>query len=176
MPQARDLQGSARSRAAAAPREQTASANGDAAYAVLSVVRPLYQASARAVDVWLRGTGLTAGSRAVLELLLEQGPMTVPTIAREFGITRQSVQALVDATAARGLVTMADNPQHRRSHLVAVTDVGRRTFGETHRRELANLDRVTADLDPADLAVCARVLADLTDRVRRLHDHEQELP
>jgi DNA-binding MarR family transcriptional regulator len=152
-----------------------ASGPGDAAYDVLSVVRPLYQASAKAVDVWLRGTGMTVGLRAVLELLLAHGPMTVPGIAREFAVTRQSVQALVDAGAAHDFLVLADNPQHRRSHLVTVTELGRRAFADVHRRELANLDRVTADLDSADLALCARVLADLTERVRRLHVLDQEL-
>jgi DNA-binding MarR family transcriptional regulator len=149
---------------------------GAASYDVLSVVRPLYQASARAVDVWLRDTGLTVGLRAVLELLLDRGPMTVPQIAREFAVTRQSVQALVDAGAARSFVALAENPQHRRSHFVTVTELGRDAFADVHRRELANLDRVAADLDPADLALCARVLTDLTERVRRLHDPDQELP
>jgi DNA-binding MarR family transcriptional regulator len=153
-------------------RGSAAPGPGDAAYEVLSVVRPLYQASAKAVDVWLRGTGLTVGLRAVLELLIARGPMTVPSIAREFAVTRQSVQALVDAGAARDLVELADNPQHRRSHLVTVTESGRRAFDDVHRTELANLDRVTADLDHADLARCAQVLSDLTERVRRLHDQE----
>jgi DNA-binding MarR family transcriptional regulator len=159
-----------------APKQSkaVAPAPGDAAYEVLSVVRPLYQASARAVDVWLRGTGLTVGLRAVLELLLARGAMTVPQIARDFAVTRQSVQALVDAGAARGLLELTDNPQHRRSHLVTVTEQGRRAFADVHRRELANLDRVAADLDLAELALCARVLADLTERVRLLHDHDQE--
>ena len=148
--------------------------SGSAAYAVLGAVRPLYQASARAVDVWLTGTGLTVGLRAVLELLLARGPLTVPQLAREFAVTRQSMQALVDLGAGRGLVETTENPQHRRSRLVAVTDQGRAAFEGVHRQELANLARVTADLDPVDLALCARVLGDLTERVRRLHDHDQE--
>jgi DNA-binding MarR family transcriptional regulator len=147
-----------------------------AAYRVLSGVRPLYQASARAVDEALRSTGLTVPVRAVLELLIARGPLTVPQVARDFGVTRQSVQALVDAGAARGLVELQDNPQHRRSRLVTVTDHGRRSFAEVHQRELENLDAVTADLDPDELALCARVLDVLTERVRRLHnDHDQEL-
>lgn len=102
--------------------------------------------------------------------------MTVPQIARDFGVTRQSVQALVDPGAASGLVELTDNPQHRRSRFVDVTEHGRQTFADVHRRELANLDRVTADLDPGELALCARVLAALTERLRRLHDDDQELP
>lgn len=148
---------------------------GDAAYRVLSRLRPLYQASGRAVDQSLRGTEVTVPLRAVLELLLDRGPMTVPQVARDFGVTRQSVQALVDTGAARALLELRDNPQHRRSRLVRVTEHGRRTFAEVHRRELMDLDGVTADLNTDDLALCAQVLAVLTDRVRRLHDQDQEL-
>jgi len=147
---------------------------GDAVYQVLARVRPLYQASGRAVDRTLRGTDLTVPLRAVLELLLDRGAMTVPQLAREFGVTRQSVQALVDAGVARGLVGLQDNPQHRRSRVVTATEHGRQAFTEVHRRELAALDRVTADLDAEDLARCARVLAVLTDRIRQLPDHDQE--
>ena len=147
---------------------------GAVAYQVLAQVRPLYQASGRAVDRALRGTDLTTPLRAVLELLLDRGPMTVPQLAREFGVTRQSVQALVGAGATRGLLDFEVNPQHRRSRFVAVTEHGHRTFTEVHRRELAALDQVTADLDAQDLARCARVLAVLTDRIRQLPDHDQE--
>jgi DNA-binding MarR family transcriptional regulator len=130
------------------------------------------------VEQALVGTGLTVPLRAVLEVLLGRGPMTVPRIAGEFGVRRQSVQALVDDGVAGGLLELVDNPEHLRSRLVAVTDQGRRTFADVHRRELGNLERVTADLeadglDEDDLALCARVLAALTERVRRLHQHDQ---
>ena len=147
---------------------------GAVAYQVLAQVRPLYQASGRAVDRTLHGTDLTTPLRAVLELLLDREPMTVPQLAREFAVTRQSVQALVDAGVARGLLDLEVNPQHRRSRFVAVTTRGRQVFTEVHRRELAALDLVTADLDADDLARCARVLAVLTDRIRQLPDHDQE--
>jgi DNA-binding MarR family transcriptional regulator len=150
------------------------SRTGRTAYRVLMQVRPLYQASGRAVEHALQGTDVTVPLRALLELVLDRGAMTVPQIARDFGITRQSVQALVDSGASRGLVEFEDNPQHRRSRFVKATELGRRTFTEVHRRELENLDRVTADLDPDDLARCARVLAVLTDRIRQLHHQSQE--
>jgi DNA-binding MarR family transcriptional regulator len=148
---------------------------GVAAYRVLSRLRPLYQSSGRAVDQALRGTGMTVPLRALLELLIDRGPMTVPEVASDFGVTRQSVQALVDVGAARGLLELKDNPRHKRSRYVSATEPGLRAFTEVHRRELDNLARVTADLDIGDLALCARVLAALTDRVRALHDQDQEL-
>ena len=152
--------------------------SGAPAYEVLLQVRPLYQASERAVGHALHGTDLTVPLRAVLELLVHRGAMTVPQLAREFGVTRQSVQALVDAGATRGLLGFEDNPGHRRSRLVTTTARGERTFTEAHRRELAELDRVAADLDADDLARCALVLAALTERIRRIpaHDQDQESP
>lgn len=145
-------------------------------YEVLAHLRPLYQASEHAVAGALRGTGLTVPLRAVLELLLRRGPMTVPEVAREFGVTRQSIQALVDSGADLGVLAFEDNPRHRRSRNVAATRHGEQTFAEVHRRELANLDRVAGDLSADDLAACARVLAVLTDRIRQIPapDHEQE--
>ena len=147
------------------------------AYQVLLQLRPLYQASEQAVAGALRGTDLTVPLRAVLELVVGRGPMTVPEVAREFGVTRQSVQALVDSGAALGLLAFEDNPRHRRSRFVAATRHGEQTFAAVHRRELANLDRVAGDLDADDLATCARVLSVLTDRVRQIpdpDDHDQE--
>lgn len=154
------------------------SRSGEAAYQVLSQLRPLYQASERAVNQSLAGTDLTVALRAVLELLSGHGPLTVPQVAQDFNVTRQSIQALVDTGAAQGLFELKDNPRHRRSRHVTVTDHGRRTFADVHRSELTNLGRVTADLDPDELAQCARVLAVLTERVRRLHDrdHAADLP
>ncbi len=144
------------------------------AYEVLVQLRPLYQASGQAVARALRGTGLTVPLRAVLELVVRRGPMTVPEVAREFGVTRQSVQALVDSGADLGLLSLQDNPRHRRSRYVAATRHGEQVFAAVHDRELSNLARVAGDLDADDLARCARVLAVLTDRIRQIPDHDQE--
>lgn len=144
------------------------------AYEVLLRVRPLYQAAERAVDDALRDSGLTVPLRAVLELVLTRGRLTVPQVAREFGVTRQSIQALVDTGVALGLLGFEDNPQHRRSRFVTATEHGEQTFAAVHRRELANLERVAADLDVDDLVRCAGVLADLTDRIRQIPAFDQE--
>ena len=55
---------------------------------------------ARAVGHALHGTDLTVPLRAVLELVVSRGPLTVPQLAREFGVTRQSVQVLVASHCA----------------------------------------------------------------------------
>ena len=71
-----------------------------------------------------RPVGLTAAWWQVLGAVLP-APLSVAGIAREMGITRQSVQRIADLLVDRGLVEYRDNPAHRRAKLVAPTDAGR---------------------------------------------------
>ena len=67
--------------------------------------------------------GLTATRWQVLGAVLSE-PLSVSDIAREMGITRQSVQRTADLLAEQGLVTFRDNPAHRRAKLVDITEAG----------------------------------------------------
>jgi DNA-binding MarR family transcriptional regulator len=140
----------------------------EAAYAVLRHVRPLHQYSARAVADLLEGTELTLPLRAILVLLLEGGPQTVPDLGRELLVTRQGVQKVVDDGVRLGHLELRDNPAHARSRLVALTGHGRTVLADLQRAEAANLEAATTGIDPEDLARCAEVLARLTDGVRRI--------
>lgn len=61
---------------------------------------------------------------------IETSSLTVPQIGRRLGVTRQSVQRLANELASEGLVTFADNPDHRTSPLVQLTDHGRAVLDE----------------------------------------------
>lgn len=50
------------------------------------------------------------------------GSLTVPQIGRRLGVTRQNIQRLANELAADGIVVFADNPDHRTSPLVQLTD------------------------------------------------------
>ncbi|WP_157087188.1 MarR family winged helix-turn-helix transcriptional regulator [Piscicoccus intestinalis] len=139
-------------------------------YEVLRHIRPVHQYSAHAVTDALRDRNVTMPMRAVLERLRDAGPQTVPQIGRSLWITRQGIQAIVDEARHLGYVETRPNPQHRRSHLVALTDSGRAAFDALHAAELTRLDAIAARLDPADIEACVRVLARLTDGLRAMVD------
>ncbi len=71
-----------------------------------------------------RPAGLTATLWQVLGAV-HDGPLPVSAIAREMGITRQSVQRTADLLVERGLAEYRDNPAHRRAKLVVLTVAGR---------------------------------------------------
>ena len=136
--------------------------HGRAAYAVLREVRPLHLQAARAVTSALQGEPLTMAIRALLERLDDEGPQTVPQIARWLDVSRQAVQRVVDDARALGYIEVQGNPLHRRSHLVALTTQGADAFRRLHTGELVALAGAAADIDPADLLTCAAVLERLT--------------
>jgi len=93
--------------------------------------------------------GLTAAWWQVLGAVLP-APLPVAGIAREMGITRQSVQRIADLLVDRGLAEYRDNPAHRRAKLLVATEEGR---AAVHR------------IDPAH-SVAARALARSVGRER----------
>ncbi|MDQ8044834.1 MAG: helix-turn-helix domain-containing protein [Solirubrobacteraceae bacterium] len=67
--------------------------------------------------------GITAAWWQVLGGVLD-GPLTVAGIARRMGMSRQGVQRVADLLVDRGLAEYRDNPDHRRSRLLACTEAG----------------------------------------------------
>ena len=70
-----------------------------------------------------RPAGLTAAWWQVLGTVLRE-PQPVAHIAREMGITRQSVQRVADILVDRGLAEYLPNPAHRRAKLLRPTQAG----------------------------------------------------
>lgn len=145
-------------------------------YAVLQRIRPVHELSTRAVGTALEGTDLTVPLRAVLDRLYVEGPQTVPAIARSLYVTRQGIQSLVDRAKELGLAETRSNPEHRRSHLVALTDEGRRQFTALHDAELDRLSSLADGLTATDLEACIRVLDHLVSGLEQMTITERKDP
>ncbi|MEV6551133.1 MarR family transcriptional regulator [Streptomyces sp. NPDC051597] len=126
--------------------------------AVFALVGPLYRRVQRQIEQDAP-PGLSVGVRAVLALLHEHGPMTVPHMGREQSISRQFVQRMVNDAATDGLVEAVPNPAHARSSLIRLTGAGHTTIEGVLAREHALLREAADDLTVADVDACVRVLS-----------------
>jgi DNA-binding MarR family transcriptional regulator len=139
---------------------------GDAA---TDVILRTFRANGRflvAGDLLAGEEGLTSARWQVLgALALSDRTLTVPQIARRMGLTRQSVQASVNRLRADGLVEADENPDHRRSPLIRLTEVGNAKYERLHRRQVTWANALAAGLDVSELATAARVLDQLTSRL-----------
>lgn len=128
---------------------------------LIRLIRAAFGRLRVAGDELHRDAGVTSAMRAVMEGLAEGGPATVPEIARAKLTSRQNIQVLVDGLVADGLVTLAANPAHRRSPLVALSPAGRKTFAAMRRKEMGALAELSACLADRDLDGAIRTLDSL---------------
>lgn len=101
---------------------------------------------------------ITTAMRAVMETLNSSGAMTVPQIAKVKGVTRQHVQLLADSLCEAGLASVKDNPAHKRSSLIVLTDKGKRAFTKMSAREVPVIDEIAQTFGAEELDRATRVL------------------
>lgn len=70
--------------------------------------------------------------------VVSEEAVNVPAVARRLGLTRQSVQRVVNELTSAGLVSLESNPDHERSPLVTLTEEGRRVMGDLFQRSEAS--------------------------------------
>lgn len=102
--------------------------------------------------------GLTPQERSLLMTLRKLRQATVPGLARKREVSRQYVQVTMNALAKRGLVDFRDNPDHKRSRLLVLTDRGEALILAVMSREGEALQRVAAGLLPAEVKEAVGVL------------------
>jgi DNA-binding MarR family transcriptional regulator len=112
--------------------------------------------------------GLTAARWQVLGAVVVAGrPSTVPQIARRMGLTRQAVQVSVNRLLGEGLVETGENPDHRRSPLIRLTELGSAKYAAMQKRQATWINELAAGLQRSELATTARILHELSNRLDR---------
>jgi len=107
--------------------------------------------------------GVPVGIAAVLQLLLQGGPRSVPNIGRARSTTRQNTQILVNRMLEEKWVELVTNPAHKRSALVQLTEEGRQLAQSVAERE-AELHRlVSTQLSADELEAAIALLVRLRD-------------
>jgi len=144
----------------------TRTAEGEAATAVVLETFRANGLLLAAGDVLAAEEGLTSARWQVLgAVALAERPLTVSQIARRMGLTRQSVQASVNRLISEELVEADENPDHRRSPLVRLTELGTRKYARLEPRQTKWINELAAGLTVADLSTAARVLQELSSRL-----------
>ncbi len=105
---------------------------------------------------------ITTAMRAVMETLSNSGAMTVPQIAKAKGVTRQHIQLLADALCEVGLASVKENPAHKRSSLITLTEKGKRAFAKMSAREAPVIAEIAQAFGTDELDRAADILERLS--------------
>jgi DNA-binding MarR family transcriptional regulator len=109
--------------------------------------------------------GINPSMRAMLEALAIKTPQTVPEIAKSRGVSRQHVQKIMNALVEDSLVRVTDNPDHRRSVLYQLTQLGKNRYTQIRAREAAPLALLADKLSEQEVAQGTRCLAHLNHAI-----------
>lgn len=108
----------------------------------------------------IHGDGeLSSAKRSVLLEIQQTGPLTVPQLARTRRVSRQSIQKVVNLLCREGRVVFVDNPHHKRSKQVALTEVGGEYLQLMMQKEYDSFRRMNLELTPKDLYHAGHVMA-----------------
>jgi DNA-binding MarR family transcriptional regulator len=105
------------------------------------------------LDAYLAATGLTMPQYTVLAALDREGDLSSSDLARELGMTVQTVNVLVKGLESAGLLRRSRHPSHRRILLAELTAPGRRALTRGYAVGNAVQDRVLSGLSHSDRAL-----------------------
>jgi len=112
---------------------------------------------------------ITPASWQVLGMLIEE-PLPVAEIARRLGHARQSVQRLANVAVENGAVQWRENPKHKRSQLLALTESGYEQLAALAPRQYLWANAVAAKVGEEDLLRLHELVRELTSAIRDVID------
>lgn len=115
------------------------------------------------------GSQITPASWQVLGMLIEE-PLPVAEIARRLGHARQSVQRLANVAVENGAVEWRENPEHKRSQLLALTESGYEQLAALAPRQYLWANAVAAKVGEEDLLRLHELVCELTSAIRDVID------
>ncbi|GAA2026367.1 MarR family transcriptional regulator [Catenulispora yoronensis] len=109
----------------------------------------------------LEPLGITGRELAVLVVLDAAEPLSQQDAARELGVDRTTMVALVDDLEAKDLVERHRSPEDRRKNIVGLTAHGKKTLAEGERLHKETESAFLAELSPIENELFLRILKKL---------------
>ena len=122
------------------------------------------------------GRLLAAGDRLTKELglssalwqvlgAIDEAPLPVAQIARNMGLTRQSVRRTANVLKDKGFVEFQENPNHQRAKLVVLTKQGRKVLDQVTKIQIDWSNSVSKGLSAAKLKAVIQTMRTLSERL-----------
>jgi DNA-binding MarR family transcriptional regulator len=119
-------------------------------------------------DRLVTSLGLTSARWQVLGAIgISPTPEPVARLARNMGLTRQSVQRIVGELLAEGFVELKDNPHHRSAKLVVMTAKGEQAYRAALRLQAPWVNMLAEGLDEQGIEAAGKLLDTLRQRLEQ---------
>ncbi len=130
---------------------------------VLDVFR-LHGRLLAAGDRLTRPLGLSSARWQILGAV-EHGPLSVAQIARNMGLTRQTVQRLADELEKSQFVHYAPNPDHKKAKHVCLTEKSQKVMKVLEQRQIRWANEVTGGVRAEEVEAALALIEKLLTRL-----------
>lgn len=120
------------------------------------------------LDAVLAQAGTTFSSWTVLAALSARGPAIQRDLAASLKMIGPSIVERIDQLESAGLVARSPVPGDRRASLVDLTSEGKALITRLQGVMRSTEDALTSGIDPHEVQVARRVLAQVAERARTL--------
>lgn len=96
---------------------------------------------------------------------IDEAPLPVAQIARNMGLTRQSVQRTANVLRERGFIEFQENPNHMRAKLAMLTKRGRNVLDQVTKIQIDWSNRIAESLNTTELNAAAQIIKTLCERL-----------
>lgn len=125
-------------------------------------LRLAFQDLAATADLELRELGISAGDRAILELLArEPEPVSISDLARRVGVSRQHIQQAIARLPNPGWIEQAHVTGDRRLVLVSLSRSGRTLWDRRRKRDIAFFNWLAPRIEASALRTALAVLENM---------------
>ena len=124
----------------------------------------------RVMDRVHEQAGLSTSQRRVIHLLNRLGTATVPDMAFELGVSRQSIQVICNDLFSRNLIEFTENPRHKRSKLAVLTEPGHHAFRQAQQKEYQVIEELFQTIEIEKVTETCEVLVWIRKAMENLAD------
>ena len=103
--------------------------------------------------------------RGVIEVLFEEGAITVPHIAKLKHVTRQNIQSIVDQMFKLGWAQARPNPFHKKSVMIELTPLGKKAFEKMQKEEMDYMKKLNLDISSKKIEETKNFLDELNAKI-----------
>lgn len=144
------------------------SASGADLHSLFQKVFHLYATLSEVEDGIHEQAGMRTPHVKLAKTILSQGQATVPDVAYAMKVSRQFVQTAVNELEKQGVLVFLENPRHKRSKLLQLTEYGQKKLEQTHKNEAALIQQILPNLNKKDVVDARNVLESILERMERI--------
>ena len=134
-------------------------------HGLFTEIYQLYSVLSERIDDVHEQAGMRTSQVRLASTLARFERATVPDLAFAMNVSRQYVRVAINELSEDGLVAFMDNPRHRRSKLLELTERGQRKLKEVKAKESAIIQRSFPDVDAGMVKNASEALQNIRSRL-----------